>query len=508
MIGEQLGNYRVLTKLGEGGMGQVFIAEHVLLGKRAAIKVLLPELSQHGDFVTRFFNEARAASMVKHAGLVDIYDFGKHASGSAFIVMELLDGESLAGRLRRERALPEPEALEIARQIAGALEATHRKGIVHRDLKPDNVFLVPDENVPGGCRVKILDFGIAKLSDGPATGTKTRTGAVMGTPTYMAPEQCRGAGSVDHRADVYSLGCMIFEMLAGQPPFVREGIGDLIAAHIHEAPPLLQERVGVSPAVASLVAAMLAKKAEERVSTMADVLTALGGTVARATGAHARYETGPQRAVTTLGGAVGQVSGVGATSPAAARPSRRAVVVAAALTAVAAITAGVWWRARAPGDAQHAQAARSAPEREPGETPAPATAAAAATAPATAPSPTPRPAAAAPEYVTVAIRTTPAGASVFRDGDDADLGTTPFTTRLERGGGEAVFVLRMSGYAERRVALDTKFDSETTIRLEKPRPRSAAHAHSAAAGEKPAAAAPAPATPRAPIKNGTIDPFQ
>jgi serine/threonine-protein kinase len=177
-------------------MGAVFLAEHTTLGKKAAVKVLLPEYSVSTDIVNRFFNEARSATMIRHAGIVDIYDFGKHNNGSAFIVMELLDGESLADRLRREKRLDEALVIDVTRQVAAALAAAHAKGIVHRDLKPDNVFLVPDATIPCGLRAKVLDFGIAKLA-GDHGGMKTQTGAVMGTPAYMAPEQCRGAGNVD-----------------------------------------------------------------------------------------------------------------------------------------------------------------------------------------------------------------------------------------------------------------------------------------------------------------------
>src|SRR5689334_4401433 len=187
MKGSVIGQYRVTGVLGEGGMGVVYAAEHTLLGRPAALKLLLPELSSKQDIVQRFFNEARAATAIRHPGIVEIYDFGWTNEGAAYIVMELLQGETL--RARRARGpMPWSAALAITRQIAGALGAAHAKGIVHRDLKPDNIFLVPDPEVPGGERIKLLDFGIAKLA-GQAVGQHmTRTGAVIGTPTYMAPE--------------------------------------------------------------------------------------------------------------------------------------------------------------------------------------------------------------------------------------------------------------------------------------------------------------------------------
>src|SRR5262245_55878509 len=150
MIDELIGNYRIVRKIGEGGMGAVYLAEHALLGRPAAIKVLLREMSHRQDLVTRFFNEARAATSVKHPGIVEIYDFGYHTDGSAYIVMEFLEGESLSTRLRRTGPLPEARAVALGRQVAGALAAAHAKGIVHRDLKPDNIFIVRDPDIADG----------------------------------------------------------------------------------------------------------------------------------------------------------------------------------------------------------------------------------------------------------------------------------------------------------------------------------------------------------------------
>jgi len=181
--GSQIGAYRVLEQLGSGGMGDVWIAEHAMLGRRAAIKVLRAELSSKPEIVARFFNEARAATAIADPGIVQIFDFGHHA-GSAYIAMELLDGEPLDKRLARLGALPLHDALRITRQVASSLEAAHVRGIVHRDLKPENIFLVRDPEVAGGERPKILDFGIAKLG-GDQVGVKTQTSALLGTPTYM-----------------------------------------------------------------------------------------------------------------------------------------------------------------------------------------------------------------------------------------------------------------------------------------------------------------------------------
>jgi serine/threonine protein kinase len=277
MIGSVIGSYRITRKLGEGGMGAVYLAEHTLIGRQAAIKVLLPSLSARQDIVNRFFNEARAATAIADPGIVQIFDFGYHTDGSAFIVMEFLDGEALDVRLQRQGRLHPVDALRISRQLAASLASAHGKGIVHRDLKPENVFLVRDGEVAGGERVKILDFGIAKLADDHPGKVKTHTGALMGTPVYMSPEQCRGAGDLDHRSDIYALGCVLFHLLVGRPPFDGEGIGEIIAQHLREAaPPPSTRAPGIPPEVDAVVLRCLEKAPEHRFPSMGDVAGAIG----------------------------------------------------------------------------------------------------------------------------------------------------------------------------------------------------------------------------------------
>ncbi len=277
MIGATVGKYRVIALIGEGGMGAVYRAEHTLIGKRAAIKVLRPELSANDEMVQRFFNEARAAARIEHPGIIDVYDFGRH-DGRAYLVMELLDGEPLSALLARGPLVPD-DARRIARQIASALAAAHDASITHRDLKPDNVFLARDEAAVGGTRVKLLDFGIAKLTEADGSSSvETRTGAVMGTPVYMSPEQCRGTGEVDHRTDLYALGCILYEMLSGRPPFTARGAGELISAHLTERPRSLAQAAPRAPApMATLVDRLLAKTPSNRVQRARDVVAALDG---------------------------------------------------------------------------------------------------------------------------------------------------------------------------------------------------------------------------------------
>ena len=276
MIGEVLGNYRVVRQLGAGGMGSVWLAQHQLLGSHAAIKVLLPEMSEQKRIVERFFDEARAATRIQDPGIVTVLDFGWHGA-SAYIVMEHLQGETVTARIVRTGMMPVVEALRLLQHAALAMAAAHARGIVHRDLKPDNIFIVDDAAVPGGERTKILDFGIAKLIDGAdATHSRTQTGVIMGTPAYMSPEQCRGAGAVDHRTDIYALGCVLFHMLLARPPFLAAAAGDLIVSHLREDPPVPSTlRDDLPLIVDELVARCLAKSADDRYQTMTDLVRAI-----------------------------------------------------------------------------------------------------------------------------------------------------------------------------------------------------------------------------------------
>ena len=276
--GTNVGGYLVEDVLGSGGMGVVYAATHPLIGKRAAIKVLKPELSHEPAAVERFVTEARAVNQIGHPNIVDIFDFGALDDGRHYYLMDLLEGESLRTRLRRTGPLHVSEAASIIDGIASALIAAHGKGIVHRDLKPDNVFMLA---VPGRWpEVRLLDWGLAKLID-QSSKFRTATGSVLGTPVYMSPEQARASDLVDARTDIYALGVMSFELLSGKVPFHKASSIDTLIAHQEDKIPSLALRVpGLPEELVQLIEAMLAKEPPNRptLAAVRAVLKRLKGT--------------------------------------------------------------------------------------------------------------------------------------------------------------------------------------------------------------------------------------
>src|SRR5689334_16215437 len=290
LIGKSIGNYQIKAKLGEGGMGAVYLGEHPLIGKRVAVKVLLEELASKEDIVSRFFNEAKAVNDIGHQNIVDIVDFGKmknEAGGDiVYFIMEFLDGESLAARLRRT-GLTFKETMHVIGQCCSALAASHAKGIVHRDLKPENIYLCPRGNDKNF--TKLLDFGIAKLTGDSGQSHKTRTGLVIGTPAYMSPEQCEGKGLIDFRSDVYSLGIVMYELLTGRVPFPGEGFGEILVAHLTKTPePPSTLNPDITPAIESIVMHAIEKDRNRRFQTMDEFQTAVNNPDAHL----AQYQSG------------------------------------------------------------------------------------------------------------------------------------------------------------------------------------------------------------------------
>ncbi|HET8938747.1 MAG TPA: serine/threonine-protein kinase [Polyangiales bacterium] len=260
------GRYRVEERIGEGGMGVVYRATHVVLRKPFALKVIRADQATDANIVQRFVREARAASGIGHPNIVNINDFGTTADGSLYLAMEFLDGMTLADAMK-SGPIPFARALEIFIQIAGALEAAHAQGIVHRDLKPENIFLMREAGQYEF--VKVLDFGIAKVKN--AAAKLTSTGMVFGTPHYLSPEQAAGQ-PVDHRSDIYSLGVIMYQVLAGELPFTAESLMALMTKHMFEPAPSLREAGHPVPtALDAIVGRCLQKKPELRHGSMREL---------------------------------------------------------------------------------------------------------------------------------------------------------------------------------------------------------------------------------------------
>ena len=270
--GTMLGEYRIDRRLGAGTFGAVYAGEQPVIGKKVAVKLLHEKFASNASVVSRFVSEARAVNRIRHKNIIDIFSFGVRSDGQPYFVMELLDGVTLRELLDRQKRLDVKEALPILRGIADALDAAHEAGVTHRDLKPDNVFLAIEKG--GRYFPKVLDFGIAKLA-ADDVGHKTATGAAIGTPSYMSPEQCRGK-AVDHRADVYALGVVIHEMLTGHRLFQSDSATDLLVMHIHDTPsPMSEVCPEVPKDLDAPVLAMLAKRPSQRPSSASEAIAAI-----------------------------------------------------------------------------------------------------------------------------------------------------------------------------------------------------------------------------------------
>jgi serine/threonine protein kinase len=277
-VGELLADkYRIVRFIGEGGMGTVYEAQHAVVGRRFAVKFLHSDLAKQEEILERFKREARAAGALESEHIASVLDFGHASDGIPYIVMELLVGENLARFLAREGPLPVVRAVNIIIQACRGLTAAHAAGIIHRDLKPENLFVCRRDD--GSDHIKILDFGIAKLaqagSEGPLDSV-TRTGATMGTPFYMSPEQARGAKDVDHRADVYGLGVILFEALSGQKPHPGDSYNAILYHILTQPPmPIATLRSGLPADLLEVVHRSLASDPDDRPATVMDLAQAL-----------------------------------------------------------------------------------------------------------------------------------------------------------------------------------------------------------------------------------------
>ncbi len=490
LVGQVLADrYRIVRLLGEGGMGQVYEASHVNIHRRYAIKMLRPQIVSDAEAVARFRQEAWSASSIGHENIVEIDDFATLPNGSVYLAMEYLDGESLADRLERTPALSLTETVVIFRQVCAGLGAAHEKGIIHRDMKPENIFL---HRRGERTVVKILDFGIAKVTVGEANKSLTRTGAIFGTPFYMSPEQALGS-PVDARSDIYSVGVMLYEVFGGHVPFVADSFMGILSKHIAQAPqPLHELKPGIASEVEALVMRAIAKDPVQRQPDMAELdreLTALvpfeelvaamqlpSGPVAiagfpsgltpvnaravlsssaglpvqelRVGGGSGSLPVGP-----TTGSTTGKVDPLAPTFDGSLKaPVQRSFpVLAAVLGGIVLVGVGVgaWiWRSQPP------------------ITPPPTTIVANVNPPPVTP-PLP-PTTVAPEFDEVTLDSVPTGALIIglpleADGTQAD---TPEPVKIPRGQTLAV-ALHKPGYVDAKVLLDPSHSRKLIVRLEK-----------------------------------------
>jgi hypothetical protein len=337
--------YHVVKKLGEGGLGQVYLAEHVKMGRRSAIKVMNPSMVHDPDAVARFNREASNASRITHPNVCAIYDFGETPDGLIYLAMEFIEGEPLTDLLKREGALPVPRATAVFMQTADALQAAHDLGIVHRDLKPDNIMLTSRKG--GGEMVKVVDFGIAKAVGGDEAGQKvTKTGLVVGTPEFMSPEQLSG-DPLDGRSDLYSLALVFYRMLIGKLPFEATSAQETMIKRLTDEPitlaaarPDLSFPAGLQPVLDTALARTPVERYQSVAKFAADVAAVTGRPM---TGAvphtRSRGDTeGKTQLLTAPGGATQRISAQQA-------PVKRRSVIPAAIGVVVILAAGGAWMA-------------------------------------------------------------------------------------------------------------------------------------------------------------------
>ncbi|HEY8927037.1 MAG TPA: serine/threonine-protein kinase [Polyangia bacterium] len=424
--GSILGSYRLIQQIGAGGMGRVFVAEHIRLGRKVAVKILRPEYSGNQEAVKRFFAEARAVNRINHENIIEISDFIEGETGPSFYIMELLEGVDLRALGAISVGLPLARAVRIALQVVSALGDAHEAGIIHRDLKPENIFLV--ERRGRKDFVKLLDFGVAKLANAKlddAGSFKSIDGVVVGTPEYMAPEQALGE-AVDFRADIYSFGVILFEMITGRPPFKADSAREHMAKHIMATPPRpARWRVQARevPALEELILECLAKKPEDRPQRMKDIERRL------------------QKILESL-----PDGGDHEVNP---RPSSRRRWVWTGVAAVASIGVGTVL-ALATSSRSRSTAGPSAVSANASHPPS--------AWPGTAVKPV-------PARVQITFDSVPPGASVFREGGDRPLGVTPFVASFDASSDTVTFEYRLEGWRVERTSLALATDAEIKIPL-------------------------------------------
>lgn len=441
--------YKIVKRIATGGMGQVYQAVHVELGKPLALKVMLPELSQDQEFVARFKREAIASSRIGQQNIIDISDFGRTPDGRFYFVMEFIDGKTLV-RYRREGPFQFARVVHVGLQIARALAAAHSVNIVHRDLKLENVMLLQRPGQPDF--VKVLDFGVAKVVNGAQTAAYTAIGAVVGTPQYMAPEQARGL-PVDVRSDVYSLGLILHELIRGKPTFEGDSQVELMSKQVNEAAPTLVSPFGVVPrALEQIIMQMLAKEPSQRPASMDAVVNALEAVESTPTPtarteplAPVKSKTKPEPVtnIAPLTPVPTTIQAESAVDLSAIKPNRTPLIIVGLIIVVGGLGAALW------------------ATREPNVLPTPVVV--------TPPQPPVvlEQAPAPPSVVKLTLVTDPERAEVYED--DVLLGSTPLTISRPLG---TLASLRFEQRDYAPVARKVRFESDTTVSvlLEKSKP--------------------------------------
>jgi serine/threonine-protein kinase len=487
-VGQQVGEYVIEGKIGEGGFGAVYRGVHPLIGKQAAIKVLNRQYSSNPQMVSRFIAEARAVNQIKNRNIIDIFSFGRLEDGRHYYVMELLEGVTFDRFLRDRGPLPLEEAIPIFRGMARALDAAHAAGIAHRDLKPENIFLAFDDD--GGVYPKLLDFGIAKLlGESAMSGHKTRTGTPMGTPHYMSPEQCRGK-NVDHRTDIYSFGIMIHQCLTGQLPFDADDVMSILVKHTTAPAPRMSEVLPqLSADLDAPVLQMLEKEPEKRpvtISAAVEALASAGAAAGYAVSA-APARSGPRKsgdgsqivasgkgltpaeigslaeARTVVGGETPKNTlAAAATDVGRARPARSTPIVIAALALVVGIAGGagaLFLRKGTPSAAAETPVKTSAVAAT--SVAPPVTAAPTVSATATA---AVQPGPAADIEVTIQTKPPLPKAEVFLG--DEKLGLVGAPLRLKRGDAEVTLTIKAPGFRPEPVRLTPTQSTVLSLKLD------------------------------------------
>ncbi len=501
LLGQTLaGRYVIVRKLGEGGMGAVYLATHTLLEKQVALKVLHNEFSRKPDLVERFMQEAKSASRIRHENVIDISDFGATPEGLVFFAMELLTGHDLHEEVARARLagqlLPWARTKKIFLQVCAALQAAHGKGIVHRDLKPENIYLVDFLGDPDF--VKLLDFGIAKLTEVNEGDRKlTKTGMLFGTPEYMSPEQARGE-HVDHRVDVYAMGCILFQLVTGRVPFEAENFMGVLSLHLTEAPPTIPaevfDRIGAPREIAGVIDKALAKDRNARWQSIEELATAVrtacGDPLPSGSVGHIPQQRAPsvqapqhttQRAVAVAASATAKPTPApgarvrtqwtgslnvphhddGEVRPAPARKSRLPLLIGLGVVLAGGAVAAVMV-VKSGGSKASLETGSNGSALGPGSQIAAVTPDAGPVPPAPPSLPPP------PEQVVIKLDSRPRGADIKDVASDRVLGKTPLTFKLRGSHDPRQFALHLDGYGDAVVELVPNREKiEYTEKLEK-----------------------------------------